>query len=143
MDAGADTHPPADGDAEGRRLIAVLYADMVGYSRLIGVDDAGTFARLMELRRDLIDPALARHGGTLVNTAGDSLLIRFDSILSAMLCAVEIQRGVPEYDGDHAADRHMRFRMGLNVGDVIPDGTNLHGRGLTSPPGCRPSALRG
>jgi adenylate cyclase len=129
MAAGAVTHPPATGDGDGRRLIAVVYADMIGYSRLIGADDAGTFARLLELRHDLIDPALSRHGGTLVNTAGDSLLIRFDSILSAMRFAVEVQRAIPEYDGDHAADQRIRFRMGVNVGDVIPDGTNLHGEG--------------
>lgn len=114
----------------GRKLIAVVYADMAGYSRLIGLDDAGTFERLQELRRDLIDPALVRHGGTLVNTAGDSLLVTFDSIIPAMRFAVDVQRGVPDFDGDYAPDRRMRFRMGVNVGDVIPDGTNLHGDGV-------------
>lgn len=116
--------------AHGRKLIAVVYADMVGYSRLIGLDDAGTFERLRELHRDLIDPALVRHGGTLVNTAGDSLLVTFDSIIPAMRFAVDMQRGVPDFDGDYAPDRRMRFRMGVNVGDVIPDGTNLHGDGV-------------
>jgi adenylate cyclase len=114
----------------GRRLIAVVYADMAGYSRLIGLDDAGTFERLRELRRDLIDPALTRHGGTLVSTGGDSLLIRFDSIIPAMRFAVDVQRGVPDFDGDYAPDRRIRFRMGVNVGDVIQDGTNLHGEGV-------------
>src|SRR5271165_7193306 len=114
----------------GRKLIAVVYADMAGYSRLIGLDDAGTFERLRELRRDLIDPALARHGGTLVNTAGDSLLVTFDSIIAAMRFAVDVQRGVPDFDGDYPSERRMRFRMGVNVGDVIPDGTNLHGEGV-------------
>jgi len=114
----------------GRKLIAVVYADMVGYSRLIGLDDAGTFERLRELRRDLIDPALERHGGTLVSTGGDSLLVRFDSIIPAMRFAVDVQRGVPDLDGDYAPDRRIRFRMGVNVGDVIPDGTNLHGEGV-------------
>jgi adenylate cyclase len=114
----------------GRKLIAVVYADMAGYSRLIGLDDAGTFERLRELRRDLIDPALTRHGGTLVNTGGDSLLITFDSIIPAMRFAVDMQRGVPDFDGDYAQDRRMRFRLGVNVGDVIPDGTNLHGDGV-------------
>jgi adenylate cyclase len=129
MAAGAVTDPPATGDQDGRRLIAIVYADMVGYSRLIGIDDEGTIARLLELRRDLIDPALTRHDGTLVNTAGDSLLISFESILSAMRFAVEVQRAIPEYDGDHAADQRIRFRMGVNVGDVISHGTNLHGDG--------------
>jgi TolB-like protein/class 3 adenylate cyclase/Tfp pilus assembly protein PilF/rhodanese-related sulfurtransferase len=114
----------------GRRLIAVVYADMAGYSRLIGLDDASTFERLREMRRDLIDPALARHSGTLVSTGGDSLLVRFDNIISAMRFAVDVQRGVPDFDGDYAPDRRIRFRMGVNVGDAIPDGSNLHGEGV-------------
>jgi adenylate cyclase len=114
----------------GRKLIAVVYADMAGYSRLIGLDDAGTFERLRALHRDLIDPALVRHGGTLVSTGGDSLLITFDSIVPAMRFAVDVQRGVPDFDGDYAPDRTIRFRMGVNVGDVIPDGANLHGEGV-------------
>ena len=73
-----------------RRLTAVVYADMVGYSRLIGVDDTGTYQRMRELHRDLIDPALARHGGTLVSTGGDSLLVTFDSIIPAMRFAVDL-----------------------------------------------------
>jgi class 3 adenylate cyclase len=76
-----------------RKLIAVLYADMVGYSRLIGSDDAGTLERLRTLRRDLIDPTVEEHGGRIVQTGGDSLLIVFDSIDGAVHCAVEIQRG--------------------------------------------------
>ena len=114
----------------GRKLIAVGYADMAEYSRLIGLDDTGTFERLLELRRDLIDPALTRHGGTLVSTGGDSLLVRFDSIIPAMRFAVDVQRGVPDFDGDYAPGNRMRFRMGVNVGDAIPDGTNLHGEGV-------------
>jgi TolB-like protein/class 3 adenylate cyclase/tetratricopeptide (TPR) repeat protein len=114
----------------GRKLIAVVYADMVGYSRLIGLDDAGTFERLRELHRDLIDPALLRHRGTLVSTGGDSLLVRFDSIIPAMRFAVDVQRGVPDFDGDYARDNRIRFRMGVNVGDVIPEGSNLHGEGV-------------
>ena len=116
--------------AGGRKLIAVVYADMVGYSGLIGDDDAGMYARLAELRTDLIDPALARHGGRLVITAGDSLLVLFDSILSAVRFAIQVQRAMPSFDGDHAPDQRMRFRMGVNVGDVIPDGTNMHGDGV-------------
>ena len=86
----------------GRKLVAVVYADMAGYSRLIGLDDAGTFERLRELRGDLIDPALVRHGGTLVSTGGDSLLARFDSIIPAMRCAVDVQRGVPDFEPEVA-----------------------------------------
>jgi adenylate cyclase len=114
----------------GRMLIAVVYVDMAGYSRLIGLDDAGTIERLRTLRRDLIDPGLARHGGTLVSTGGDSLLITFNSIVPAVRFAVDMQRGVPDFDGDCMPDRRIRFRVGVNVGDVIPDGTNLHGDGV-------------
>ena len=76
----------------GRKLIAVVYADMVGYSRLIGLDDAGTLRRLRTLRRALIDPAIREHGGNVLQTAGDSLLVVFDSIDGAVRCAVKVQQ---------------------------------------------------
>ena len=76
-----------------RKLIAVVYADMVGYSRLIGLDDAGTLARLKSLRANLIDPVIAEHGGRVVQTGGDSLLIVFDSIDGAVRCAVTVHSG--------------------------------------------------
>jgi adenylate cyclase len=116
--------------AEGRRLIAVVYADMVNYSRLIGLDDAGTLRRLRTLRRALIDPAIREHGGKVVQTGGDSLLIAFDSIDGAVRCAVKVQQQVPVYDGDQPPGRRIRFRVGINIGDVIPEGTNLHGDGV-------------
>jgi adenylate cyclase len=115
---------------DGRKLIAVVFADMAGYSRLIGLNDVDTIGRLQELRSDLIDPALARHRGTLVSTAGDSLMITFDSIIAAVRFAVDVQRGVPDFDGDYPPDRQVRFRMSINVGDVISHGTNLHGEGV-------------
>ena len=116
--------------AGSRRLIAVVYADMVGYSRLISLDDAGTLRRLRTLRRALIDPAIREYGGRVVQTGGDSLLIAFDSIDGAVRCAVRVQQQVPVYDGDQPPDRRIRFRIGINIGDVIPDGTNLHGDGV-------------
>ena len=116
--------------AGGRKLIAVVYADMVGYSRLIGLDDAGTLRRLRTLRRALIDPAIREHGGRVVQTGGDSLLVAFDSIDGAVRCAVKVQQQVPVYDGDQPPDRRIRFRIGINIGDVIPEGTNLHGDGV-------------
>ena len=79
-----------------RKLIAVVHADMVGYSRLIGLDDVGTLERLRALRSDLIDPAIEEHGGRIVNTGGDSLLIVFDSIDGAVRCAVKVQQQVPD-----------------------------------------------
>jgi adenylate cyclase len=117
----------SDRSQERRKLIAVVHADMVGYSRLIGLDDVGTLERLRTLRSTLIDPAIAEHGGRLVNTGGDSLLIVFDSIDGAVRCAVKVQQEVPVCDGDQPTGRAIRFRVGINVGDVIPDGTDIHG----------------
>jgi adenylate cyclase len=114
----------------GRKLIAVVYADMVGYSHLIGLDDAGTLRRLRTLRRALIDPAIREHGGRVVQTGGDSLLVVFDSIDGAVRCAIKVQQQVPVYDGDQPPDRRIRFRVGINTGDAIPHGTDLHGDGV-------------
>ena len=113
-----------------RKLVAVLHADMIGYSRLIGLDDAGTLERLRKLRKDLIDPAVDQHGGRIVQTGGDSLLIVFDSIDGAVRCAATVQRQVPLHDGDQTPDRAMRFRVGINIGDAIADGTDLHGEAV-------------
>jgi adenylate cyclase len=113
-----------------RKLIAVVYADMVGYSRLIGLDDAGMLRRLRTLRRALIDPAIRDYGGKVVQTAGDSLLVVFDSIDGAVRCAVKVQQQVPVYDGDQPPDRRIRFRVGINIGDVIAHGMDLHGDGV-------------
>jgi predicted ATPase/class 3 adenylate cyclase len=113
-----------------RKLIAVVYADMVGYSRLIGLDDAGTLARLKALRANLIDPTIEEHGGRIVQTGGDSLLIAFDSIDGAIRCAVKVQQRVPVLDGDQPPDRAIRFRVGINIGDAIADGTDLHGEAV-------------
>jgi adenylate cyclase len=113
--------------SDRRKLVAVLYADMVGYSRLIGLDDTGTLHRLRALRREVIDPAIEEHGGRLVNTGGDSLLVVFDSIDGAVSCAMQVQEQVPIRDGDQQRDRAIRFRIGINLGDAIPDGTDLHG----------------
>jgi adenylate cyclase len=109
-----------------RKLIAVVHADVVGYSRLIGLDDSGTLDRMRRLRRDVIEPALAAHGGRIVNTGGDSLLLVFDSVDGAARVAVSVQQQVPSHDGA-PADRAIRFRIGINVGDVIPDGMDVHG----------------
>ena len=112
---------------EPRRLAAFVHADMVGYSSLIGQDDTGTYLRFARLRSLLIDPALERYVGKVANTAGDSLLIEFSSVLSAVGFAVEVQTRIPEFDDEDRPERRMRFRMGVNAGDVIPDGANRHG----------------
>jgi adenylate cyclase len=107
-----------------------MHADVVGYSRLIGLDDTGTLERLRALRRDLIDPSIAAHDGRIVNTAGDALLIVFDSVDGAVRCAVKIQQQMPNHDGDQSPDNRIRFRIGINVGDVIVDGSDVHGDGV-------------
>jgi class 3 adenylate cyclase len=104
----------------------VLYADMVGYSRLIGIDDVGTLNRLQALRNSVIDPAVNRNGGRIIQTAGDSLLAVFDSIEGAVSSALAVQQGVPAYAGQRP-DLAIRFRIGLNIGDAIAAGTDLHG----------------
>src|SRR5258708_32604123 len=91
---------PAPEAASGRKLIAIVHADIAEYSRHIGRDDAGTLDRVRMIRRELIDPELAEHGGRLVNTAGDAFLIEFASITAAVQCAAEGQRRVPELYGD-------------------------------------------
>ena len=118
---------PIGGSQDRRKLVAVLYADMVGYSRLVGLDDQGTLDRLRFLRREVIDPATEEHGGKIVQTGGDSLLIVFDSVDGAVRCAVKVQQEIPVVDSDQPPDRAIRFRIGINLGDAIPDGTDLHG----------------
>src|ERR1700760_3725643 len=109
----SDALTPKSGALDRRKLVAILYADMVGYSHLIGLDDQGTLDRLRALRRDVIDPAIAEHGGRLVQTGGDSLLIVFDSIDGAVRCALAVQQQVPIRDADHPTDRAIRFRIGI------------------------------
>jgi adenylate cyclase len=118
---------PIEQSPDRRRLVAVMYADMIGYSRLIGLDDAGTLQRLRALRSRLIDPAIKDHGGKIVQTGGDSLLVVFDSIDGAVRCAVKVQQEVPILDSDQPSDRAIRFRVGMSIGDAIADGTDLHG----------------
>jgi adenylate cyclase len=123
----------------GRNLIAVAYADMVGYSRLIGLDDIGTLERLRVLRCALIDPAVDEHGGKIVQTGGDSLLIVFDSIDGAVRCALTIQQRIPGYDSDWPAECAIRFRFSINIGDVIADAVQPGARG---PPVNQPKEKR-
>jgi adenylate cyclase len=150
--SGSNASDLAGEPQDRRKLIAVVYADMVGYSRLIGLDDAGTLERMRSIRRTVIDPAIEKHGGRIVQTGGDSLLIVFDSIDGAVRCAVKVQHQVPTHDGDQPADRAIRFRVGINIGDAIADGTDLHGDAVNvaariqaeSPPGgiCVTRAVR-
>ena len=113
-----------------RKLMAILAADVVGYSRLMGVDEAGTLAQLKAHRSDLIDPTIAAHHGRIVKTAGDGMLVAFPSVVDAVRCAVEVQREMAARNADLPEDRRMLFRVGINLGDVIIDGDDIHGDGV-------------
>jgi len=113
-----------------RRLAAILSADVVGYSRLMGIDEAGTLARLKALRRDVIDPNIASHSGRIVKLMGDGVLVEFGSAVDAVTCAIEIQKHVPEHDAAGAGADSIRFRVGINVGDIIIDGDDILGDGV-------------
>ena len=102
-----------------RRLAAILVADMVGYSRLMGADEEGTIVRLRALRAELIDPSIAMHGGRLVKTTGDGLLVEFPSVVDAARSAVEVQRKMTEYNIGLPQDRRVEFRIGINQGDIV------------------------
>jgi adenylate cyclase len=110
--------------------MATLYADMAGYSRLFALDDIGTVARLRTLHQDLIEPAIHRHHGNLVQTGGDSMLIIFESVAQAVQCAVAIQSSTARDGNDRPHDRRIRYRIGVDLGDIIMDGMNFHGDGV-------------
>jgi len=113
-----------------RRLAAILAADVAGYSRLMGVDEAGTLARLNGLRRELIDPQVAEHKGRVVKTTGDGILIEFPSVVEAVACAVAVQQGMAERNAAVAQDQRIEFRVGINSGDVIVEDGDIHGDGV-------------
>ena len=113
-----------------RRLAAILSADVAGYSRLMGVDEEGTLAALKALRRELADPKIKEHRGRVVKTTGDGLLIEFGSVVDAVRCAVEVQREMAARNVVVPPDRHIKFRMGINLGDIIKDGRDIYGDGV-------------
>ena len=113
-----------------RRLAAILAADVIGYSRLMGADEAGTLSRLKTLRRELIDPKIAEHKGRIVKTTGDGLLVEFSSVVGAVRCAVEVQRAMTQSTADVPADRRIAFRIGINVGDVVVEAGDIFGDGV-------------
>ncbi len=113
-----------------RRLAAILATDVVGYSRLMGIDEVGTLARLKAIRRDLIDPSIAVHSGRTIKLMGDGSLVEFGSVIDAVACAVEIQKLIRAHNGDGQDDKKIQLRMGINVGDVIVDGDDIYGDGV-------------
>ena len=113
-----------------RRLAAILAADVVGYSRLMGVDEVETIAALKTHRRELVDPVIAAHHGRIVKTTGDGMLIEFASVVDAVGCAVTVQRAMVARNTDVAEDRRIVFRVGINVGDIIIDDGDILGDGV-------------
>jgi len=113
-----------------RRLTAILATDVAGYSRLMGVDEEGTLARLKAHRRELVDPKIAEHRGRIVKTTGDGLLVEFASVVDAVRCAVEFQRDMAERNAGVPPERRIEFRIGINLGDIIIDESDIFGDGV-------------
>src|SRR6476661_3135087 len=112
-----------------RRLAAILAADVVGYSRLMGEDESGTLAGVKAVRRDIIDARIAAHGGRVFKTTGDGLLAEFPSVVNSVQCAVEIQTAMAKAAAQMPAERRIELRIGVNLGDVIAEGDDIFGDG--------------
>ncbi|HIF10003.1 MAG TPA: adenylate/guanylate cyclase domain-containing protein, partial [Sneathiellales bacterium] len=113
-----------------RRLAAIVSADVVGYSRLMGADEAGTLAAMRAHRTELWNPLIEQYGGRVVGTAGDSLLIEYASAVAAVESSVAVQRGMIERNADVPENRHMLLRIGVNIGEVVIDGDDIFGDGI-------------
>ncbi len=113
------------------RFAVILCADVVGYSRLMGMAEERTLAAFNAVRRDLVDPKIALHKGRIVRSMGDGLLVEFNSVVDAVRCAIEIQRSMRERGSDMPADRRIQFRVGINMGDLVSDGDLIYGDGVT------------
>ena len=113
-----------------RRLAAILAADVAGYSRLMGADEEGTLKRLKALRRELIDPSIARHHGRIVKTTGDGILIEFGSVVDALRCATEVQTAMGERNVDVPHEKRIEFRAGIHQGDIVVDEGDIFGDGV-------------
>jgi TolB-like protein len=113
-----------------RRLAAIWAGDIAGYSRLMGVDEEGTLRQIKAHRKELVDPKITEHRGRIVKTTGDGMLVEFVSVVDAVRCAVDIQRGMVDRNASIPADKRIEFRIGLNVGDIIIDGDDIFGDGV-------------
>jgi class 3 adenylate cyclase len=126
--------------ASVRRLTAILAADVAGYSRLMGADEDGTHERLKAHLQELVDPKIKEHRGRVVKNTGDGFLAEFPSVVDAVRCAVEVQRGMLERNAGTPPEERIEFRVGINLGEVIAeehdifgDGVNVAARGRRSP----------
>ena len=113
-----------------RRLTAILAADVAGYSRLMGADEEGTHERLTEHLRELVNPKIAEHRGRIVKNTGDGVLAEFASVVDAVRCAVEVQRGMAERNADTPPETRIEFRVGINLGDIIVEEHDIFGDGV-------------
>jgi TolB-like protein/class 3 adenylate cyclase len=129
-DAGSLQEGALSGERVERRLAAILAADIAGYSRLVGLDEEGTLARLRSLRREVIDPAIAAHRGRIVKTTGDGMLLDFQSVVDAVRYAVAVQSATTEREGALPAERRIAFRVGINLGDIVVEGDDILGDGV-------------
>jgi adenylate cyclase len=116
--------------ASTRRLAAILAADAAGYSRLMGTDEEGTHERLQAHFRELVNPKIGEHRGRIVKNTGDGILAEFASVVDAVRCAVDVQRGMIDREPDVPEDRRIRFRIGVNLGDVIAEEDDIFGDGV-------------
>jgi TolB-like protein/class 3 adenylate cyclase/Flp pilus assembly protein TadD len=117
-------------DRVDRRLAAIFAGDIAGYSRLMGVDEEGTLRQLKAHRKELVDPKITEHRGRIVKTTGDGMLVEFVSVVDAVRCGVDIQRGMAERNSGLPADKRIEFRIGINVGDIISDSNDIYGDGV-------------
>src|SRR5271169_3267696 len=113
-----------------RRLTAILAADVAGYSRLMGADEEGAHERVQAHLRELVNPKIAEHRGRIVKNTGDGFLAEFASVVDAVRCAVEVQRGMISREPDLPDERRIRFRIGINLGDVIAEVHDIFGDGV-------------
>ena len=113
-----------------RRLVAVLAADVAGYSRLMGADEEGTLAQLKAIRKALVDPTIAAHRGRIVKTTGDGMLVEFASAVDAARGAAEVQRAMAKQNTNVPLDARIELRMGIHVGDIIIDDGDIFGDGV-------------
>lgn len=121
---------PTEGDRIERRLAAILVADVAGYSRLMGRDEAGTLAQLRAVRRELIDPKVAEHRGRVVKTTGDGILLEFQSVVDALRYATEVQQQMAVRNADIPLERRIEFRMGIHQGDIVVEDSDIFGDGV-------------
>src|SRR5438105_8916089 len=113
-----------------RRLVAILAADVAGYSRLIGADEEGTLNRLRSIRANIIDPKITEHRGRIVKTTGDGLLVEFSSVVDALHCATQWEHGMDERNAAEPGDNRIEFRIGVHQGDIVVEDGDIFGDGV-------------